>query len=215
MAAPQPTPPELIDRQFTTTDLLPPPDDLTYHASVDTLTSNVVARSTWVPDCPVTIDQLRYLNVTFWGFDQRPHTGEMIVNAEVADDVVGVFGKLFDARFPIEEMRITTMAELGEPPTGDGNDTESFVCRPVTGGAGWSQHAYGLAIDVDPFQNPYVEGDVVLPELSSAYLDRRRGLPGMIGDGDAVTEAFDAIGWGWGGRWKTLKDFQHFSLTGT
>ncbi|MGA7098368.1 MAG: M15 family metallopeptidase, partial [Acidimicrobiia bacterium] len=188
MAAPQPTPPELIDRRFTTTDLLPPPDDLAYHASVGRLTPEVVGRSTWAPDCPVTVDQLRYLKVTFWGFDKGPHTGEMIVNAEVADDVVSVFGKLFDARFPIEEMRITTTAELEEPPTGDGNDTESFVCRPVTGGAGWSQHAYGLAIDIDPFQNPYVKGDVVLPELSSAYLDRSRSLPGMISDGDAVTE---------------------------
>jgi D-alanyl-D-alanine carboxypeptidase len=214
-AEPEPTPPELVDRRFTTVDVLPPPFDIDYHGEVSVMPPDVVARSTWAPACPVAVEQLRYLTLTFWGFDQMPHTGEMIVNAAVADDVVEVFRELFEARFPIEEMRITTAEELSAPATGDGNDTESFVCRPVTGGSGWSQHAYGLAIDVDPFQNPYVKGDVVLPELATAYLDRTRALPGMITEGDVVTDAFDAIGWGWGGRWTTLKDYQHFSSTGT
>jgi D-alanyl-D-alanine carboxypeptidase len=214
VAAPQETPPELQDRRFTTTDLLAPPLDDAYHSSISELSTDVIERSTWQSDCPVGVDDLRYLNMTFWGFDQRPHTGEMIVNAGVAADVVDVFAKLYEARFPIEEMRITMKDELDAPPTGDGNDTESFVCRPVTGGAGWSQHAYGLAIDLDPFHNPYVKGNVVLPELSRAYLDRTRGLPGMIVEGDVVTDAFDSIGWGWGGRWISLKDFQHFSRNG-
>jgi D-alanyl-D-alanine carboxypeptidase len=205
----------MVDRRYATVDLLPPPDDADYHGTISVMVPEVTERSTWVAGCPVTLDQLRYLTITFWGFDQKPHTGEMIVNETVADDVVEVFGKLFDARFPIEQMRVTTEQELSAPPTGDGNDTESFVCRPVTGGSGWSQHAYGLAIDVDPFHNPYVKGDVVLPELASAYLDRGRRLPGMITEGSVVTEAFDAIGWGWGGRWSSLKDYQHFSLTGT
>jgi hypothetical protein len=55
----------------------------------------------------------------------------------------------------------------------------------------------------------------VLPELSSAYLDRERDLPGMITPGDPVVEAFAAIGWEWGGYWSTLKDYQHFSDNGT
>jgi D-alanyl-D-alanine carboxypeptidase len=214
VAEPQETPPELQDRRFITTDVLAPPLDDAFHSSISELTAEVIERSTWQTDCPVGIVDLRYLTMTFWGFDQKPHTGEMIVNAGVAADVVDVFAKLYEARFPIEEMRITRRDELDVPPTGDGNDTESFVCRPVTGGAGWSQHAYGLAIDLDPFHNPYVKGDVVLPELSRAYLDRTRDLPGMIFEGDSVTDAFDAIGWGWGGRWNSLKDYQHFSQNG-
>ncbi len=125
-----------------------------------------------------------------------------------------MFARLFEAGFPIEEMSITPQEGLEAPPTGDGNDTEMFVCRPVTGGTGWSEHAYGLAIDVDPFQNPYVKGDIVLPELARAYTDRSRLLPGVITEGDAVTAAFDDIGWGWGGRWNSLKDYQHFSRSG-
>jgi len=26
--------------------------------------------------------------------------------------------------------------------------------------------------------------------------------------------AFDAAGWGWGGRWSGAKDYQHFSASG-
>jgi len=186
-----------------------------FASRVRTAPTAVLARSTWVRGCPVSRDELAWVRLTFWGFDDRRHTGELLVNRAVADDVVSVFRTLYDARWPIEQMRITTKAELERDPTGDGNDTESFVCRPSTGQtSGFSQHAYGLAIDVDPFQNPYLKGDRVLPELASAYLDRSRRAPGVIHPGDVVTRAFARIGWGWGGDWHSLKDFQHFSSTG-
>ena len=92
--------------------------------------------------------------------------------------LVTVFRRLYDARFPIEEMRITTQAEQDAPPTGDGNDTGAFACRPVRGATSYSQHAYGLAVDVNPFQNPYLKGDLVLPELASSYRDRGPAPPG-------------------------------------
>ena len=78
----------------------------------------------------------------------------------------------------------------------------------------WSTHAYGLAVDLNPFQNPYRRGDLVLPELASAYLDRGRVRPGMIRPGDVVTKAFAAIGWTWGGTWRSPTDSMHFSATG-
>ena len=96
-------------------------------------------------------------------------------------------------------MRITRAEELDAPPTGDGNNTGAFACRPTTGATSYSQHAYGLAIDVNPFQNPYIKGDLVLPELASSYLDRGRVRPGMIEPDGPVVRAFAAIGWTWGG----------------
>ena len=210
----RPTPPELRVRRVATEDLLPPPSDGQFHAEVTPVPQEIVDRSTWSPDCPVSLDELRYVTVSFWGFDEQAHTGELLVNTAVADDVVTVFRRLFDARFPIERMRITPASELDEEPTGDGNDTGAFVCRPSTGQQHWSQHAYGLAIDVDPFQNPYVKDDLVLPELASAYKDRSWERPGMIAEGGAVTGAFAAIGWGWGGDWTRPKDWMHFSRNG-
>lgn len=210
----QPTPPELVDRQLETPDVLGPAVMVGYEATIDPIPPDVLARSSWTEECPVTLDELRYLTMTHVGFDGEFHIGEMIVNASVAEGIVEVFRKLFDARFPIEQMRVITAEEIDAHPTGDWNDTTSFVCRPAVGSTSWSQHAFGLAIDISPFHNPYLKGDLVLPELASAYLDRDDVRPGMIVEGDVVTEAFDEIGWGWGGRWNTLKDWMHFSQSG-
>jgi hypothetical protein len=169
---------------------------------------------TWSPACPVGLPRLRYLTVTFRGFDGRPHTGELVVAATEAHDVVSVFRALYRADFPIEEMRLPTTADLEAPPTGDGNNTAGLVCRAARGATSWSAHAYGLAIDVNPFDNPYQNGDVVLPELASAYLERSWHRPGMVQPGSVAVRAFARIGWSWGGAWQSLKDYQHFSATG-
>jgi len=210
-----PTPPELVDRRLPPpAEVLPAPVDGAFAASVSEVPPEVAARSTWQPACPVTLDELRYLTVAFYGFDDRAHTGELLVHADVADDVVEVFRRLFEARFPLEEVRIIRADELDLAPTGDGNTTTSFVCRPVRQGSSWSEHAYGRALDVNPFHNPYERGDVVLPELASAYLDRDRQRPGMVLPGGPATEAFAAIGWSWGGDWDSVTDSMHFSRDG-
>ena len=208
--SPVPTPPELEDRRLRTQDLLPPPTG-GFAATIDAVPGDVLARSTWHEGCPVALDDLRYVTVSFWGFDDQPHTGELVVNARYADDLAGVFAQLYEARFPVEEMRVVRSDELDAPPTGDGNNTTSFVCRQTTGGTSWSQHAYGLAIDVNPFHNPYLRDGRVLPELATAYLDRGNARPGMIFDDDAVFAAFASIGWGWGGDFRSLVDYMHFS----
>ena len=111
-------------------------------------------------------------------------------------------------------MRITEASELDLKPTGDGNNTGAFVCRPTAAQSSYSEHAYGLAIDVNPFQNPYHRGEVVIPELASAYLNREKERPGMIFEDGPVVSAFDGIGWSWGGRWRNLTDLHHFSRNG-
>lgn len=211
---PRETPPRLLNRAFPSHDTLPPPVSTQFESSVTAFAGEPLTRSSHYSECPVQPQDLRYLTLTFWGFDGRAHTGEMVVHADVAADVVSVFAKLFDAKFPIEEMRIATTNDFTKPPTGDANNTSGYECRKVTGGQRWSDHALGTAIDVNPFHNPYVRGGVVLPELAEAYLDRTNRSTGMISPNDVVVEAFRDIGWGWGGNWNSLKDWQHFSLSG-
>jgi len=171
--------------------------------------------TTWQPGCPVPLADLRHVTLSFWGFDGRPHTGELVVNAKVAGDVQKVFGTLFAARFPLEDVRVVEPADLAAEPTGDGNTTAAFVCRPVRGSTSTpSAHSSGLAIDINPFQNPYKKGPSVLPELAGAYLDRSVDRPGMIRKGDVVTRAFAQIAWGWGGNWTSSTDTMHFSANG-
>ncbi|HTW15991.1 MAG TPA: M15 family metallopeptidase [Nocardioides sp.] len=207
----RPTPRELRRRRFTLPDRLPALPGTGFAAEVERAPDDVIARSTWEPGCPVDRDELAWVRVTFHGFDGARHTGELLVASAASQALVGVFRELWRADFPLEEMRISTRADLDAPPTGDGNNTEAFVCRPVTGGTSYSEHAYGLALDLNSFQNPYEKGEVVLPELASSYLDRDRVRPGMITPDGPVVRAFARIGWGWGGAWSSLKDYQHFS----
>jgi hypothetical protein len=209
------TPRVMRRRRWNTPDSIPALPGAGFAAVVaDPAPRRVIARSTWRPGCPVGRDDLAWIRMTYWGFDRARHSGEMLVNGSVAGDVVDVFRRLYRARFPIESMGIARLADLDAPPTGDGNVTGSFACRPIRGGAQFSQHAYGLAVDLNPFQNPYHRGDVVLPELASAYLDRDRLRPGMITPDGPAVRAFASVGWEWGGDWSSLKDFQHFSQTG-
>ena len=211
----EPTPPELRQRRFTLPDTVAELPGAGFASRiVDPAPAEVIARSTWAPGCPVRSTDLAWVRVAFRGFDGSRHTGELLVNGEVATDLVKVFAQLWSAGFPMEQMRITTKAEQTAPPTGDGNDTGAFNCRPVRGETVFSQHAYGLAVDVNPFQNPYVKGDLVLPELAGAYTDRGWKRPGMILPDGPVVRAFASIGWTWGGTWHSLKDLQHFSRNG-
>lgn len=209
----RPTPPQLRVRRMPTIENLPPPRTGRYVASVGRITPWVRDRmgTSWARGCPVGLRRLRYVRVTFVGFDDRPHTGELIVHRGHARGIVQVFRTLYRARFPLEQMTLPTSAERDRTPSGDGNGTGAMVCRPTTGQTFWSAHALGLAIDVNPFQNPYVKGDLVLPERAGAYRDRSWHRPGMILPHGVVVRAFRRIGWEWGGAWHTLKDYQHFS----
>lgn len=207
----RPTPRELRVRRFNLPDSVAALPGSGFESRVRQAPARVIARSTWKSACPVRADQLDWIRLTYVGFDGKRHSGELLAHEDVSADLVTVFRALWQARFPIEEMRITEERELDLKPTGDGNNTGAFVCRPPRGGSTFSEHAYGLAVDVNPFQNPYHRGEVVIPELASAYLDRLEERPGMIFADGPVVAAFDRIGWGWGGRWRSLTDLHHFS----
>lgn len=214
----RPTPKTLRNRRYPTADPLgPAPQDGTFVSSIDPVSPAIRERmgTAYQDLCPVPLSDLRYLTLTFRGFDGQAHLGELVVAASVADDVVSVFREIFEADFPIEEMRLVTTADIEAPATGDGNNTAATVCRLTRGSSSIvSAHALGLAVDVNPFMNPYLKDDVVLPERASAYLDRDRDLPGMVTEESVVVRAFDRIGWTWGGRYNSLKDYQHFSANG-
>ncbi len=173
--------------------------------------------TTWHPGCPVAIGRLRLLTLRYWGFDHYVHEGRMVVNGSVADGVVAVFRQLFDARFPINQMHLAVEYRPNhDDPNDDRDYTAGFNCRPVVtargAGSTWSQHAYGLAIDINPIENPYVTADgYVRNNNARPFRDRSLQEPGMIHPGDAVVQAFASIGWHWGGYWSDDKDYMHFA----
>jgi D-alanyl-D-alanine carboxypeptidase len=159
---------------------------------------------------------LSVLRLSYWGFDDRPHLGTMIVNTAVAGDVVRIFGTLYRERFPIRRMQPEDVYGGSDPASMADDNTSGFNCRyaVATGPPHWSVHAYGEAIDVNTVENPYLFGTQVLPEAGRAYLDRSVYRPGMAVRGGLLVRAFAAVGWKWGGDTMSSPDYQHFSRTG-
>jgi D-alanyl-D-alanine carboxypeptidase len=172
-------------------------------------------RYSWRPGCPVGPAQLRRLDVSYWDFRGRRRVGSIVVRATAARGVLSVFRKLYAARFPLRRLRPVEAYKGSDDASMAADNTSGFNCRFVSGTRRWSQHAYGLAIDVNPVENPYLHGGLVEPPAGRRYLDRSRRRPGMVGSGDVVVRAFASIGWRWGGYWTSAKDYQHFSATGT
>ena len=137
-----------------------------------------------------------------------------MVHPDVVEYMRIVFGAMFAERFPINQMRLVDYFGGDDDESIAANNTSAFNCRPVTGGTGWSRHAYGKAIYINPLWNPYVVDGEVLPPTGAPFVDRRTLLPGMISDGDVVVRTFDELGWRWGGRFQSLVDWQHFDKGG-
>jgi len=168
----------------------------------------------WRPDCPAGLGRLRLLRLSYWGFDHAAHQGQLIVNASAARPLARAFRLVFAARYPIRQMRVVDVFGGSDERSMRADNTSAFNCRQIPGTTAWSEHAYGLAVDINPSQNPEVAGGAVDPPAAAAWADRTRHSPAIIRHGDAVWRAFIAVDWQWGGDWATAKDYQHFSANG-
>ncbi|MCV2394154.1 M15 family metallopeptidase [Actinotalea sp. M2MS4P-6] len=170
--------------------------------------------SSWRPGCPVPLADLRYVRVPYLDPDGRTRVGELVVHADQAEAIAGVFLELWRIGYPIASMRLVDDFGGSDDASMAADNTSAFNCRPITGGTAWSEHAYGRALDLNPVENPYVRGRHVAPDAGSAFVDRP-DEPMVLHAGDPVVEAFAAAGWLWGGEWTGgVLDYQHFSVTG-
>ena len=196
-----------------------------FHAAVAPvpapLRTQIVRAGLYHTGCPVTFGQLRILTVTHWDWRGVSTTGQLIVNRAAAVPLAGVFRKLYALHFRIRHMRLADAYGPKRRRPLDRDITDSFECRqavpsPCPGGSGtgsWSEHAYGLAVDLNPIENPYVGCGRTREPASAPYLNRSRLRRGMVNP--QVVQAFRSVGWGWGGEWSgTTKDYMHFSASG-
>jgi hypothetical protein len=196
-----------------------------FHSSVEPLPQAVKAQlrdgGFWHKGCPVSRSDLRLLTVSYRDFKRRDRTGQLVVNTRAAHPLARVFRRLYAQRFPIRHMTLDDFyGPAGDRPA-DGDVTASFECReavpsPCNGGTGtgsWSMHAYGLAVDVNPVENPYVGCGQSRDPKARRYRDRSHHRRGMVTA--RAIKAFRSIGWGWGGAWAgSTKDYMHFSSSG-
>ena len=196
----------------TTTTTTEPPEPV-FDSSVRPTDADELGVS-WRDGCPVPVEELRWLELAHWDYEGNATMGVLVVHADHVDDVVTVFERLFEARFPIESMLPITDFDGDDNASMRANNSSAFNCRVIAGTNRWSQHAYGGAIDINPLVNPWVRGDEVDPPEAAEYVERDASVPGLIVAGDVVTDAFASIGWGWGGDWRNSLDYQHFSHNG-
>ncbi len=168
-------------------------------------------------DCPISRDDLRYLRLSYHDFNGNTQTGELVCNKKIASDLVEIFEELYKRGYQIDKMRLIDEYGGDDDLSCADDNTSCFNFRTVSGSQNLSKHAYGVAIDINPFYNPYVTypggKERISPPGSEPYADRSSDFPHKIGPGDDVYELFKAHGFTWGGNWKTLKDYQHFQKT--
>lgn len=172
----------------------------------------------WHEGCPVGPEQLVRLEVSTVRPDGSEAPGVLVVHQDAAAALTLVFQALWDARFPIASAVPIEAFAGNDDASMAANNTSAFNCRGIDGGSTFSQHAHGLAVDVNPLWNPYVKTrkgtELIKPPAGRDWMVRKPGIPGLITPGDAAVEAFRAAGWRWGGAWSSAKDYQHFSRSG-
>jgi hypothetical protein len=162
------------------------------------------------PACP-PFEELRLLGLPFVDFAGASHLGELVVHVSVAREVTEIFEEIHQARFPIASMRRVEAFGGSDAASMCANNTSAFNFRLIDGTTIPSHHGLGIAVDINPLQNPWIRGDRVEPSEGAAYVDRTHRRAGMILDGGIVVRAFESRGWEWGGRWVDSLDLHHFS----
>lgn len=172
--------------------------------------------TSWRRGCPVPLKDLRVMRVRHLDQQGRTVTGELVVHKLVVDQVASAFQAMYLARFPVARMQRIDAYGGSDFASIEANNTSAFNCRRESGtGSGrWSLHAYGVAIDINPIQNPFVSASgTVAHSASRAYRTRKvRKSPLQIMPSDTVDTAFASLGWQWGGDWQPYQDYQHFAL---
>lgn len=165
----------------------------------------------------VSYDDLRYMNVLYYNFEGEVQTGELICNKGIAQDLVEIFYELYVNEYQIEKISLIDEYNGDDTASMQDNNTSCFNYRLVDGSSNLSKHALGLAIDVNPFYNPYVvfnkdgSGETYIsPKGSEIYADRSQNFPYKIDENDLCYKLFTAHGFIWGGNWNSMKDYQHF-----
>lgn len=195
------------------------PDRVTYCEGFffEPLTDEIINRIQGVsyhenPD--ITYDDLRYLNVLYYDFTGQTQIGEIICNRQIAQDLLEIFKTLYDASYQIEKIKLIDEYAADDDLSCADNNTSCFNYRTVAGSETLSKHALGMAIDINPFYNPYItypDGKKrISPAGSEKYEDREGGYDHMILKDDLCYRLFIEHGFTWGGEWKSIKDYQHF-----
>ena len=185
----------------------------TFQASIRDITpaeqEKMKGRS-WLEGCPVKPADLASIHLNYIGYDSVVHEGVLVIHRRLANEVVEIFRELFNTGFQIERMQVYEDFPISQYAAS--NDTTGFYCRPAQDDPTiFSSHAYGIAIDINPMTNPFLDPvDGWWPDGSAANAERHRVAPGLLTAESEAVKIFLRYGWAWGGMYQKHTDYMHF-----
>jgi hypothetical protein len=180
--------------------------------AVVTPTTAAEVATTYHSGCPVGRSRLSTITMNYYGLDSKMHRGVLIARSDLAGEITYAFGRSLAVRFPITRMKNPNAYGGNDPKQMAADNSSGFNCRRVVGNPyRMSPHSYGIAIDVNPRQNPY--RDVTgkwWPSNGKEFIDRTPRRLGMLNSKSTMVRTLGADGFFWGGRWYPGRDYQHF-----
>ena len=152
------------------------------------------------------IDQLTLVEVEYYSFDEKLHRGQLVINQKAEKDILEIFNFIKESRFRIEKVIPSVKYNWNDEASMNDNNTVAFNYRKVKGSKVISSHSYGMAIDINPLQNPHIKGNAIIPKKGKYDINTQ----GTILRESNLLKEFVKRGWQWGGRWTSSKDYQHF-----
>ena len=186
-------------------------------SEIDEATFARIKGKSYKDNCPIPLEDLRYLHVLHKDINGIVHGGELICNVYIASDVLEIFRAMFFGDYPIERVRLVDEYEADDETSMRDNNSSCFNFRFISHTTRISKHGLGLAVDINTLYNPYVktvDGKLIIePATAGEYVDRSKNFPYKIEKGDLCYKLFTEHGFEWGGEWKTVKDYQHFEVS--
>jgi hypothetical protein len=182
------------------------------HPNISPLSADIRAAmigKSWKPECPVPLADLRAIRVTYDGFDGRTHQGTMVLHKRFAAEAAQILDELYRIHFPIN--KVDLWENYGPDVYAEKDITVGFYCEKAQDAPSeWSGHAYGVAIDLNPRENPFLDKKEGWWPKTSAAFAPRDGAKGKISPDTRVFRIFAQHGWAWGGFYVGEPDLMHF-----
>lgn len=172
--------------------------------------NKMIEKKVWSSECIIPLKKLKLLNLTHYNFDNRIEVGQMVVHSSKADSVITIFQELFALKFPIHTIRLIDEFEGDDELSMKANNSSCFNFRKIAGSDRLSLHAYGLAIDINPIQNPFIQKGNISPTSGKNFINRSNIKAGMV---EPIVKVFFKYGFTeWGGNWQEPIDYHHFQV---
>ena len=185
-----------------------------YTEITDEIKDRIVGKSypSDVKNAKIGFEELNYLHILYYDFENEVQEGEIICNKAIRDDLLEVFQELYEAKYQLCSVRLVDDFDANDEMSMEANNTSCFNYREIRDTGVLSRHGLGLAIDINPLNNPCVIGDSYEPLTAGEFVDRSKDFDHKIDEDDLAYKLLTEHGFFWGGSWKSVKDYQHFEI---